>query len=62
MPVLVPEGGMSTEATEVLLLRQALKRVPGDKIRAAALLGLTRDMLLFYRLKRMAPRCEHPGI
>jgi DNA-binding protein Fis len=38
---------------EVSLIRQALKQTAGNQSRAARLLGLTRDTLL-YRLKKYA--------
>ncbi|QJQ97538.1 sigma-54 dependent transcriptional regulator [Halomonas sp. PGE1] len=49
----LPSGGLSLEALEVELIRQALARSEGNRTRAARLLGLTRDTLL-YRMKKHA--------
>ena len=50
-PFRLPEGGVSLEALERDLIRQALERTGGNRTRAAALLGLTRDTLR-YRLEK----------
>ena len=50
-PFRLPEGGVSLEALERDLIRQALERAGGNRTRAAALLGLTRDTLR-YRLEK----------
>lgn len=50
-PVRLPPEGLSLEALEVSLIRQALARAGGNKSRAAELLGLTRHTLL-YRLEK----------
>jgi len=50
-PFRLPEGGVSLEALERELIRQALERTGGNRTRAAALLGLTRDTLR-YRLEK----------
>jgi len=50
-PFRLPEGGISLEALERDLIRQALERAGGNRTRAAALLGLTRDTLR-YRLEK----------
>ncbi|MFO8045548.1 MAG: sigma-54 dependent transcriptional regulator [Halomonas sp.] len=49
----LPSCGLSLEALEVELIRQALVRSEGNRTRAARLLGLTRDTLL-YRMKKHA--------
>jgi len=49
----LPESGISLEALEQSLIRQALDKSHGNRSRAARLLGLTRDTLL-YRLKKYA--------
>lgn len=51
--VRLPEDGLEFEALEHDLLRQAMDRACGCKARAARLLGLSRDTLL-YRLKKHA--------
>jgi DNA-binding NtrC family response regulator len=50
-PIRLPPEGLSLEAVEIALLRQALERAGGNKTRAAELLGLTRHTLL-YRLEK----------
>jgi DNA-binding NtrC family response regulator len=50
-PFRLPEGGISLEELERDLIRQALERAGGNRTRAAALLGLTRDTLR-YRLEK----------
>lgn len=47
----LPSGGIDLETVEVELIRQALDRASGNKTRAAELLGLTRQTLL-YRLEK----------
>ncbi len=47
----LPTAGVRLEEVETLLIRQALERTAGNRSRAARLLGLTRDTLL-YRLKK----------
>ncbi|MGE0080406.1 MAG: sigma-54 interaction domain-containing protein [Thiohalomonadaceae bacterium] len=49
----LPTGGIHLEALEQTMIRQALERTQGNRSRAARLLGLTRDTLL-YRLKKYA--------
>ncbi|TFH87835.1 sigma-54-dependent Fis family transcriptional regulator [Billgrantia azerbaijanica] len=49
----LPAGGVSLEALEGQLIRQALDQSGGNRSRAARLLGLTRDTLL-YRMKKHA--------
>ncbi|NJM08966.1 hypothetical protein HC891_26350 [Candidatus Gracilibacteria bacterium] len=50
-PVRLPPEGLSLEALEIDLIRQALARASGNKSRAAELLGLTRHTLI-YRLEK----------
>ncbi|MDM7322615.1 MAG: sigma 54-interacting transcriptional regulator [Gammaproteobacteria bacterium] len=50
---LLPEEGIDLEWLESEMIRQALERSRGNKSRAARLLGITRDTLL-YRLKKFA--------
>ncbi len=52
-PFQLPDDGISLEALEREMIRQALERTSGNRSRAARLLGLTRDTLL-YRLKKHA--------
>ncbi|MCG6656837.1 sigma 54-interacting transcriptional regulator [Halomonas campisalis] len=52
-PWQLPAGGVSLEALEGQLIRQALEQAQGNRSRAARLLGLTRDTLL-YRMKKHA--------
>lgn len=47
----LPETGLRLEDLEVTMIRQALTRTNGNRSRAARLLGLTRDTLL-YRMKK----------
>ena len=49
----LPEEGVSLNALEAGLLRQALHKTRGNRSRAARLLGLSRDTFL-YRLKKYA--------
>jgi len=49
----LPDSGLSLEALEQELIRQALDKTSGNRSRAARLLGLTRDTLN-YRLKKYA--------
>jgi len=49
----LPEDGIRLDEVEQQLIRQALERTRGNRSRAARLLGLTRDTLL-YRLKKYA--------
>jgi len=50
-PFRLPDGGLSLEELERDLIRQALERAGGNRTRAAALLGLSRDTLR-YRLEK----------
>ncbi|MBS3799948.1 MAG: sigma-54-dependent Fis family transcriptional regulator [Thioalkalivibrio sp.] len=52
-PFVIPPGGLSLERLEIDLIRQALEQTAGNRSRAARLLGLTRDTLL-YRMKKYA--------
>ena len=49
--VSLPESGLSLEDLEIELIQQALDKASGNRSRAARLLGLTRDTLL-YRMKK----------
>ncbi len=49
--VSLPENGLSLEKLEIELIQQALDKTSGNRTRAARLLGLTRDTLL-YRMKK----------
>jgi transcriptional regulator with GAF, ATPase, and Fis domain len=49
----LPESGIRLDELEVHMIRQALDKTRGNRSRAARLLGLTRDTLL-YRLKKYA--------
>lgn len=49
----LPDGGIRLEELEQQMIRQALHKTHGNRSRAARLLGLTRDTLL-YRLKKYA--------
>ncbi|NOQ80312.1 MAG: AAA domain-containing protein [Gammaproteobacteria bacterium] len=51
--VSLPDAGLSLEKVEIELIRQALDKTSGNQSRAARLLGLTRDTLL-YRMKKYA--------
>lgn len=50
---LLPEQGLSMDDLEADLIRQALSRAFGNRSKAARLLGLSRDTLL-YRIKKYA--------
>ncbi len=50
---LLPEGGVELEALERDIVAQALARTNGNKTRAAALLGLTRDQIR-HRIEKFA--------
>nr|CRH07722.1 Putative sigma54 specific transcriptional regulator, Fis family [Candidatus Magnetococcus massalia] len=52
-PFVLPHGGVDLANLERELIEQALSRCTGNKSKAARLLGLTRDTLL-YRLKKYA--------
>ncbi len=47
----VPDNGLDLESVEVQLIRSALEKANGNKTKAAALLGLTRDTLR-YRMEK----------
>ena len=49
----LPAGGLSLESVERHLIQSAMDRADGNKTRAAALLGLTRDTLR-YRLEKFS--------
>lgn len=49
----LPDQGIRMEELEVSLIEQALNKAAGNRSRAARLLGLTRDTLL-YRMKKYA--------
>jgi len=49
----LPDGGIRLEELEQSMIRQALEMARGNRSRAARLLGLTRDTLL-YRIKKYA--------
>ncbi len=51
--VSLPDSGLSLERVEVELIQQALDKTSGNQSRAARLLGLTRDTLI-YRMKKYA--------
>jgi DNA-binding NtrC family response regulator len=53
LPFRFPEQGLQLEDLEQSLIRQALHSARGNRSRAARLLGLTRDTLL-YRIKKYA--------
>lgn len=53
MAFTLPESGIRLEELEQQMIRQALYKTHGNRSRAARLLGLTRDTLL-YRLKKYA--------
>ena len=50
-PFRLPDGGISLDELERELVRQAIERTQGNRTRAAALLGLSRDALR-YRLEK----------
>jgi len=52
-PFSLPEEGISLDELEREMIRQALDRTHGNRSRAARLLGLSRDTLL-YRIKKYA--------
>lgn len=52
-PFTLPDNGISLDALEQEMIRQALERTRGNRSRAARLLGLSRDTLL-YRIKKYA--------
>jgi DNA-binding NtrC family response regulator len=52
-PFRLPDEGLSLDDLERDMIRQALEKTHGNRSRAARLLGLTRDTLL-YRLKKYA--------
>ena len=47
----LPEYGINLEDVEIDLIRQALERTHGNRSRAAKLLGISRDTLL-YRMQK----------
>jgi DNA-binding NtrC family response regulator len=49
----LPEAGLRLDDLEADMIHQALRRTGGNRTRAARLLGLTRDTLL-YRIKKYA--------
>lgn len=49
--VSLPDAGLSLEKVEIELIQQALDKTSGNRSKAARLLGLTRDTLL-YRMKK----------
>jgi len=53
----LPAGGIDLESLERDLIRQALEQANGNKTRAAALLGLTRDTLR-YRIEKYSLESE----
>lgn len=52
-PFTLPDSGISLDELEQEMIRQALERTRGNRSRAARLLGLSRDTLL-YRIKKYA--------
>lgn len=52
-PFTLPDSGISLDELEQEMIRQALDRTHGNRSRAARLLGLSRDTLL-YRIKKYA--------
>ncbi|MES9832955.1 MAG: sigma-54 dependent transcriptional regulator [Candidatus Thiodiazotropha sp. LLP2] len=52
----LPEQGLSMDQLEADLIEQALSKALGNRSKAARLLGLTRDTLL-YRMKKYAIEC-----
>ncbi|MEW8626310.1 MAG: sigma-54 dependent transcriptional regulator [Candidatus Thiodiazotropha sp.] len=53
---ILPEQGLSMDQLEADLIEQALSKTLGNRSKAARLLGLTRDTLL-YRMKKYAIDC-----
>jgi DNA-binding NtrC family response regulator len=49
----LPNGGLHLEELEIELIKQAIEQARGNRSKAARLLGLTRDTLL-YRIKKHA--------
>ena len=49
----LPDTGINLESLEISIIRQALQKTYGNRTKAARLLGLTRDTLL-YRVKKYA--------
>ena len=49
----LPESGVRLDEIEVSLIAQALSRTAGNRSRAARLLGISRDTLL-YRMRKYA--------
>lgn len=49
--IVLPEQGLNLEQVEIDLIRQALTRTSGNRSRAARLLGISRDTLL-YRMQK----------
>jgi len=49
--IAIPSDGMSLQATEIKMLREALERSAGNQSKAARILGVSRDTLR-YRLKK----------
>ncbi len=54
----LPRTGISLEALEKSLVRQALEQCAGNQTRAAAMLGISRDQLR-YRMKKMEEDLPH---
>jgi DNA-binding NtrC family response regulator len=52
-PFTLPDRGLSLDDLEADLIKQALNRALGNRSKAARLLGLSRDTLL-YRIKKYA--------
>ena len=50
----LPPDGISLDAAELSLVRQAIRRCDGNRTRAAALLGITRDQLRYCLKKNEA--------
>ncbi len=51
----LPDEGLSLDELEASMISQALDKTEGNQSRAARLLGLTRDTLL-YRIKKYGLR------
>jgi DNA-binding NtrC family response regulator len=49
----LPDEGINLEHMEINIIRQALAKTQGNRSRAARLLGISRDTLL-YRIKKYA--------